>query len=277
MLKQRIITALVMALIILLALVFLPFIGFSLLLIAVFSVAAWEWADLSGFAGLWRYLYALALAAVMLTLAWYCGLFHGVNIDCLRDIFGVAGIGWAIALLWVMSYPGSAALWGSRFMRATIGLVVLVPSALALIYLTSLDNGKWYFVYMVLIVAAADIGAYFSGRAFGKRKLAPHVSPGKSWAGFFGGLLSTALLAVITSSFFSIADLGMLQLLLVTLFAGLASVLGDLLESMVKRHRGIKDSSQLLPGHGGIMDRIDSVTAAAPVFALLLILLQQAA
>jgi phosphatidate cytidylyltransferase len=116
----------------------------------------------------------------------------------------------------------------------------------------------------------ADIGAYFAGRAFGKAKLAPRVSPGKSWAGVWGGLAAVAVFAVVVSQAASAPLEQTLLLVIASLVTGFVSVLGDLLESMLKRFRGIKDSSQLLPGHGGIMDRIDSLTAAIPVFALII-------
>ncbi|WP_338036112.1 phosphatidate cytidylyltransferase [Halomonas binhaiensis] len=130
------------------------------------------------------------------------------------------------------------------------------------------DSGGVWLLFVLLLVWCADTGAYFFGRAFGKRKLAPKVSPGKSWEGVLGGMGVTAFLAVIFSLWQSL-DLGAtIVLVVVTLGVTLTSVLGDLLESMLKRHRGLKDSSQLLPGHGGILDRIDSLTAAVPVFAL---------
>ena len=119
----------------------------------------------------------------------------------------------------------------------------------------------------------ADIGAYFAGRAFGKAKLAPRVSPGKSWAGVWGGLAAVALLAIVASLLANAGVAEAMLLVVASLVTGFVSVLGDLLESMLKRFRGIKDSSQLLPGHGGIMDRIDSLTAAIPVFALMITLL----
>ena len=274
MLKQRIITAVIMALVLLLALLYLPGDGFMLAIMAVFAVAGWEWAAMSGLAGqLSRWFYALAVFVLIAAVACYAQLHDRPDVLKVRDVLGIGGIWWAVSLLWVMSYPASAALWGSRIMRLLMGFLVLVPAAIALMYLFSLPYGKTCFVYMVAIVASADIGAYFTGRAFGKRKLAPHVSPGKSWAGFFGGLASCALLAAIVGQWGIVDGLAALELLLMTLLAALASVLGDLVESMVKRQRGIKDSSRLLPGHGGVMDRIDSVTAAAPVFVLLLILL----
>ena len=115
------------------------------------------------------------------------------------------------------------------------------------------------------VVAAADIGGYFAGRKFGKRKLAPAVSPGKTWEGFSGGLIANLLLGSLIA-YLTGSNIGLLLAIVVP--TSLFSVLGDLLESMVKRHAGVKDSGVILPGHGGILDRVDSITAAAPVFAL---------
>jgi phosphatidate cytidylyltransferase len=130
----------------------------------------------------------------------------------------------------------------------------------------------------MLLIWGADTGAYFAGKAFGNAKLAPNVSPGKSWAGFWGGLATTGLIAVIFSfcvnkwlTEMSVDDFTLLAI--ITFVTAIISVMGDLVESMMKRHRGIKDSSQLLPGHGGVLDRIDSMAAAVPVFAFLIVFL----
>jgi phosphatidate cytidylyltransferase len=174
--------------------------------------------------------------------------------------------------LWVMGYPASATLWSTRPMLGLMGVLVLVPAWLAVVYLLHLDSGRWLLLYMFVVVAAADIGAYFSGKRFGKRKLALAVSPGKSWEGVWGGLVVCGLLAWLTHVLASPLQLKLAELVAIVLITALVSVLGDLLESMVKRQRGVKDSGTLLPGHGGILDRIDGHTAAAPVFALALIL-----
>lgn len=272
MLKQRIITALILSALIVSGLVFLPYYGFAAVLVLVWAIAAWEWADLSGLSQVMRYLYALSSTALLLAVLAYCGIPDVLAPKTLLVVLQAAAAFWLLALVLVLSFPASAALWGAKAIRALMGYCVLLPAAVALLYLLTLDNGKWYFVYTVLIVACADIGAYFSGKAWGKSKLIPKVSPGKSWAGFWGGVASCAALAAIVAWQFSPAGISMALWVVATVVAGLVSVLGDLFESMLKRHRGIKDSSQLLPGHGGFMDRIDSVTAAAPVFVLLLLL-----
>lgn len=276
MLKQRIITALVLVVILASGVYFFPFSGFVLFTGAILLLAGWEWANLSGLTSVsGRCAFLVILAASMLAAASYCSLINSASPDLshVQHLLGLGGIWWALALLWVKSYPASAALWGRLPVRALMGLFVLIPCWLALVYVRSLDDGIICLAYLVAIVVTADTGAYFSGRKFGKSKLAPAVSPGKSWAGFWGGFICTFVLAASIGAYYHIAGLSYIALIAVTLVTGLASVLGDLLESMVKRHRGIKDSGSLLPGHGGVMDRIDSMTAAAPVFALFVILL----
>ena len=172
-------------------------------------------------------------------------------------------------MLWIQSYPGSVVFWRAQIIRLILGVLVLVPTAIALIYLRDMSQGYWLVMAIVLLVASADVGAYFAGRAFGKHKLAPAVSPGKSWEGVLGGIIA----AVITMNFL-LWFLGEPNFVMATLLAiptALISVVGDLFESMLKRHRGIKDSGKLLPGHGGILDRIDGLVAAAPMFALVVI------
>lgn len=266
MLKQRIITAIILAVVFLAALFKLPLPLFSAFIATVVLIAAWEWANLSGLSKIWqRTAYVALIASILALSAFVTHNFDGHNADVSKAILMAGCLWWAVALLWVQSYPGSAALWGSRWFKAIMGMAVLVPTWLAFSYLRAQTSGAWLILIVVLIVACADIGAYFSGKALGKHKLAPAVSPGKSWEGFWGGMLSCVLLAVAVAI---MADVSLLLTLAIIIPAGLASVLGDLLESMVKRQRGIKDSSRLLPGHGGVLDRVDSLTAAAPVFAL---------
>lgn len=270
MLKQRIITGVLLVLAIFAALAYLSMPALTGLIAGAFLLAAWEWANLSGFESRpGRGLYVLGSAAVMAMVAWQSALMAEQNTAVLRDIFVAACLWWTIALLWVKTYPTSAVLWGSKAARSVMGLLVLVPAWLALSYLRYLPDGVYLILVVIGLVVAADVGAYFTGRAFGKAKLAAAVSPGKSWAGFWGGLAScVSLMAILWQVWPGAMPISLTAALMLAVATGLASVLGDLLESMVKRHRGIKDSGNILPGHGGIMDRIDSITAAAPVFAL---------
>ena len=158
-------------------------------------------------------------------------------------------------------------------MRSLMGLLVLVPALLAAVYLLSLPRGGVIVVVMILAVVVADIGAYFSGRQFGQHKLAEHVSPAKTWEGFWGGVACCMLLAILVWYFLPERyEFGLLAVIAVVVVTALASVVGDLTVSMVKRESGVKDSGSLLPGHGGVLDRLDSICGAAPVFTLGLML-----
>jgi len=157
-------------------------------------------------------------------------------------------------------------------------LCVLIPMWVGFMHLKEEPHSSLLIIYVMLVVWGADTGAYFAGRKWGNTKLAPHVSPGKSWAGFWGGFATTLLLAVfacwyVDSQIQALDMMGTIKILAITMVTMVISVLGDLVESMMKRHRGIKDSSSLLPGHGGVMDRIDSMAAAVPVFAFMMMLL----
>ena len=273
MLKQRVITALVLAAIFLTALFGLPAGYFSFFIGAVVLIGAWEWANLSGLPAIWQRLaYSVAVLVLLVGAALYLG-FEGeasprLNNLAIRDLLIVGCSWWAVALLLVQGYPSSAVLWGHKLLRLLMGLLVLIPTWVALVYVRQQVNGAWLVLLLMLIVALADSGGYFAGRRFGKHKLAPAVSPGKTWEGFAGGLLANCLLAVILNQALNASLLLMLVLVVPT---SLISVLGDLLESMVKRHAGVKDSGSILPGHGGILDRVDGITAGAPVFALALL------
>lgn len=275
MLKQRVVTAVILALFFLGILFGLPMAGFAVVLAIIVMVAAWEWADLAGLQAPWkRYAYAIFIGCCIAVVAAYSHLFEaswaGGDVIAIRDILLVAALWWAISLLWVQGYPSSALLWDRFWVKAAVGVLVLVPAWLSLVFLHGRENGQWLILLVILLVACADIGAYFSGKAFGKHKLAPAVSPGKSWEGFWGGFAACLLLGVVIA--YCLGGNWLILALIVP--ASLISVLGDLSESMFKRQRGIKDSSQLLPGHGGLLDRVDGVTAAAPIFSLALILSQ---
>lgn len=275
MLKQRIVTALAIAVVFLGLLFFGSPNVFTLFSALVIAVGAWEWSGLSGLARpRTRVLYSLVLVAVLYGLYQVCGFGEGpIRVDFGQQVLLAGASWWAVALLWVQGYPSSALLWGSTVARLVIGLFVLVPPWLALALLAHFPGGAWLILLVVLVVACADVGAYFCGHAFGRRKLAAAVSPGKTLEGFAGGLVT--VLVVCAAFLYFVPSQWSLwwQWSLIVLATALVSVLGDLTESMLKRHRGVKDSGVILPGHGGVLDRIDSLTAALPVFALLYSLL----
>jgi phosphatidate cytidylyltransferase len=266
MLKQRVITALCLAALLLFFLFYSPTAALVFFAVMV-TIAAWEWAGLSGIQGSGRLVYA---AAMVLGVLWAWSWIGGdgqVDIYRVRQLLGWACAGWAVLLLWVLGYPGSAAIWGGRALRGALGFLVLVPAWVGLAFLRFDAAGPWLILYVIALVACADIGAYFTGRAFGRHKMAPAVSPGKTLEGLAGGIATVTVFALLVGMFVLPQNPGVGSFLLVSIITGLASVLGDLVESMVKRHQGVKDSGTVLPGHGGVMDRIDSLAAAIPVFA----------
>ncbi|AXA55455.1 phosphatidate cytidylyltransferase [Pseudomonas thivervalensis] len=263
MLKQRIITALILLPIALGGFFLLKGAGFALFIGLVVTLGAWEWARLAGFpAQSARVAYAAAVAAMLFIMYVLPGLAPWV--------LGAAVLWWAMATFLVLTYPRTTHHWANAATKLVIGLLILLPAWQGLIWIKQGPLGNWQIMAVMVLVWGADVGAYFSGKAFGKRKLAPKVSPGKSWEGVYGGL---ALSLVITTVVGFVRDWTVAQLFMGLIGAALivfVSVVGDLTESMFKRQSGIKDSSNLLPGHGGVLDRIDSLTAAIPIFAVLL-------
>ena len=253
MLKLRVITS-VIALVVIGVVLFVVPPEYAELMIGLLLLAgAWEW---SGFLGLsnasLRGFYTAIVGACFL-------LVQYVFPEATGTILLVAAAWWCVAFLWTLFYPTKIAL----PVRWICGLLVLVPLYTALVLLFRLGVG--YLLFTLMIVWAADAGAYFAGKAFGRVKLAPAISPGKTWEGVIGGLVLVAALAVGVGIW---RDLNIGVFLPFVLAVAALSVVGDLTVSMFKRTAGVKDSGSLFPGHGGVLDRIDSVAAAAPLFAL---------
>ncbi len=271
MLKQRVATALVFAAVVLgVVLGTTPEATAALFGLLVLG-AAWEWSALAGFGRRLARLGFVVLVAVTMAVGLRAlGTVADPDGGRLVALTGPVLAFWALAALAVKAYPAGSGVWGSRWTLLLVGLLVLVPPWLAVVFVRALPQGAYLLVYVIALVACADIGAFFAGRAIGGPKLMPRVSPGKTWAGFAGGLAASLLLALVVGSGL---ELGGAQLGMWCVLAGLtavASVFGDLLESMVKRHGGQKDSGSLLPGHGGLLDRLDSLSAGVPVFAFVL-------
>jgi phosphatidate cytidylyltransferase len=261
MLRTRVITGCILGALLLMGLFLLPPLWAVLCFGAVFIIGAWEWA---GFGALRttaaRASYTFIVAAALLG-AWRWSEDH----THLMILLGVACLWWVVAFFWLVMAP-------TRHRPAVVlacGLLVLVPAFVALTRLQiaahGFAHGPLIVLWLILMVCAADIGAYFAGRSFGRRKLAPRVSPGKTWEGAVGGLLMVALAAWAGALYFALPALAVIAF---GCGVGIFSVIGDLTESMFKRAAQLKDSGTLLPGHGGLLDRIDSVTAAAPLYAL---------
>ena len=265
MLKQRIITALILLPLVLGAIFYLSSPWFALAIAIPVALGAWEWANIMGIEdSRARMPYVGGILAALLLVYWFD----------LSVVLFASCLWWALAVWLVKSYPKEVERWQSQTRLGAIGVLVLVPAWWSLVLIQDQENGHWWLLYVMLLVWGADTGAYFVGRKFGKHKLAPAVSPGKSREGLWGGIAVTAVIALVVAFTTSAArQVGIVPFLIISLVAVVGSVYGDLAESMFKRHRGIKDSSQLLPGHGGILDRIDSITAAVPLFASGMVLL----
>jgi phosphatidate cytidylyltransferase len=261
MLRTRILTAAVLACLLLAGLYLLPPPWAVLAFGAVFTIGAWEWGAFGALRGtVPRVLYAAGVAVVLLVAWWWSAAPKNLLL-----LLGAACAWWAIALLWLSLVP-------SRHRPTLVlicGLPVLVPAFIALARLEvitqGITHGPQIVLWLVLLVIAADVGAYCAGRTLGRRKLAPRVSPGKTLEGALGGLAMVALVAWGGASHFGLPPL---PTVVFGCAVGVFSIIGDLTESMFKRAAGLKDSGVLLPGHGGLLDRIDSVTAAAPLYAL---------
>lgn len=275
MLRQRVITGVILAVAFVAAVFFLRLEALAALLGAVSVAGAWEWSGLSGIkAPLGRAVYAGFYVGLLATTWLVLGSGEVPASDAFQPWLGAACFFWSVVMLAVESYPASAWIWRSRASRAVFGLFILATTWLSTIFLLTLPSGTVLLVLLVLAVALADIGAYFVGRRWGRHKLAIKVSPGKTWEGFWGGVASVVTLTLVVAYVLPkhMAHLSLVTLVLMGLAVAGASVLGDLTVSMVKRESGMKDSGTLLPGHGGLLDRIDGLCSAAPVFALGLLL-----
>ncbi|KAA6184801.1 phosphatidate cytidylyltransferase [Thiohalocapsa marina] len=278
-LKQRLITAGLLAPVIMLCVVFLPTPVFALALAGVIGVGAWEWGRLVGVpesAG--RAAHVLLVVAAM-ALLWFV----------VPPAWDIALL--ALGVLWWLGATATLALTrqieparGLQPALIPTALVVLVLPWLAMVRLHGLDlppdglaqaqgggragQGPWLVLALMMLVWLADSAAYFAGRRWGRRKLAPMLSPGKTRAGVYAGLLAAALWGALVGGLMGLRPTALAAWVLLCAAVAALSVVGDLYESLLKRRRGLKDTGSLLPGHGGMLDRIDSFTSAAPLFVL---------
>jgi phosphatidate cytidylyltransferase len=254
-LGKRIATASVLAAVLLVVVLWLPPMATVVVLTALVLAGGWEWSAflrLRSKAG--RGVYVAVLAA-LLPSAWFLTVTAaGRNMFLI-----VALLWWVVALCWIVFAPRRVAPWSA----ALAGALALVPAWLGLVRLRwDLSDGAQWVLFALILVWVADIGAYFIGRRFGRLRLAPEVSPGKTWEGVIGGVAASAIVAVLGSAWF---HLPLAIFVPLCLAAVSFSIVGDLTESLLKRFAGVKDSGTLFPGHGGVMDRMDSVTGAVPV------------
>lgn len=267
MLKQRLLAALVLVPLVISIVFFAPGWLFALAMGAVLALGGWEWCRLSKFQS--PLLIGSFLSLIVLSLG--VSVFN-LSLDAWMELaVYFAALLWLLQL-WVLTAYQSKGLHGLAFLnhrtlQIFTGWFLLVIPCWAMIKLRAVQpDGPWILTYLLVLIWVADSAAYFSGKRFGKHKLAPNLSPGKTLEGVAGALLFTALFAWAASFWLDIAKSNSLVFIGITMLTVVFSIAGDLLESMYKREAGLKDSGALIPGHGGVLDRIDSLTAAAPVF-----------
>lgn len=267
MLKQRVITALILIPLTVGLLFYLPPPAFCVLTGLIILMGAWEWSALAGIQRpFWRVIYLL----VVIT------MFFMVLAVPAPLVLMLSFFWWLFAAGLVMLYPQGSGVWGkSGVVRAVMGLFVLLPCWTALNYMRMQRDGIYALLFLFVLIWGADSAAYFVGKQFGKNHLAPLVSPGKTWEGATGAMLFTFIVTVAVLWLCKTPFIVWPWALALSWITVAFSMLGDLFESMIKRLAGVKDSGRLLPGHGGLLDRIDSLTAAAPIFALGAFLLGQ--
>ena len=275
-LPRRVTTAVVAVPVAVVAVLALPTESVALLFAVVMVAASVEWARMTTPGRPARHAFPLVVAVSVLLL-WLAGTQWP---GWLRVLCAISLAWWCVALVWVIRFeqtrprvPESggrdAANPGRAIVGGIVGWMVIVPAWAGLVYVHgSAQDGPSRVLLILLVVWAADIGAYFAGRRFGVRRLAARTSPGKTVEGAAGGMAAVAMLGIAAGLWLDLPMAHVALLALLCVAAGALSVLGDLMESLVKRKSGVKDSGNLLPGHGGVLDRIDSLTAAAPVFAV---------
>ncbi len=278
MLKQRIVTAVLLLAGLIATTTLLSSFGFALFVSATVMLAAWEWCGLIGLGdNMSRAGYLATIAAVL------AGLFLALNISedglainqyRVAVILGLGTLFWLLSLIILITYPANKSGWNDQSKIASMGLFALIPIWAAVIQLKYLMPSGVLVIALIILVAAVDVGGYFVGTRFGRRRLAPELSPSKSWEGVWGGLGVCLLVGIgmiwVAHTYIEILEswqfIALLMLILLTTFF---SIIGDLLESILKRNRNVKDSGGILPGHGGLLDRIDGLMAAAPIYTLL--------
>jgi phosphatidate cytidylyltransferase len=280
-LKQRVITAVLLLVTLIAATTQLSSFYFSLFVAGVILVAAWEWAGLiSPDKKIAKLPYLASIATMLIGSFFLLGISPDVqNIDGFRaSLVLILGLlFWLISLFFLSGYPENSILWNDESKIALMGVLVLMPSFVGIVVLKYLLPSGYLVLALVILVAAVDVGAYFVGVNFGSRELAAKLSPKKSWEGVWGGTFVCLLVAglfvwLMHNNIQALSSIQIIALLMLSVGVTFFSVVGDLIESMLKRNCGIKDSGTMLPGHGGVLDRVDGLVAATPLFVLTMML-----
>lgn len=265
MLKQRTLTALVLAPIAIAIILFLPTWAVALVISAMCLQAVWEWTHLAGITAR-----PLRIGLVVANLALFLVLWP-IHEDPAAWVVIASGIAWwLVSLFWLRHFAYAAApTQGNAAIKMLACELAILPAWLALMRLHGEpDHGPAWALFAIVLVWTADIGAFFAGSRFGTTKLSPRISPNKTMAGVWGALLGAGAVAVIGGWLLQMRGIGLAGIVVLSLVTVLASVLGDLVESLIKRQANVKDSGALFPGHGGLLDRVDSLLAALPVFVV---------
>ena len=283
MLKQRIITAIILALIFITATVFLSSFSYSLFVTIVVLAASWEWCAFIGLAKqVAKVSYLATLGSMIIALYFFLGIVpESLVINSYRAgiILGLGILFWVLTFFMLKGYPSNSDRWNNKSKIALMGLMALIPTWVGIVQIKYLNPQGFLLLGMVVMVAAADIGAYFVGKRIGKNRLAPSLSPNKTWEGVLGGFAACLLVGILLiwllhSYLLTLSNVQILILVLLSLVVTLFDVIGDLLESMLKRNRDLKDSGKILPGHGGILDRVDGLLAVTPIFVLTFLIIE---
>jgi phosphatidate cytidylyltransferase len=275
MTRTRVLAALVMAPLAIAAILFLPTPWLALLAAVVFLCGLWEWLRLADVEDtLARTVLLVLNLMLMVAMVWASRTASGGSLVLFQVVAMIGVAWWLLAALWLRAYDfGSDHDNGARVAKLAAGTLAVVPAWCAAVLIhAQRPNGHWWLLLALLLVWAADTGAYFAGRHFGgkifARKLAPRISPNKTIEGVAGGLLLSVAIAIVGGLLIGAKAAQLPAIAVVAVATVLFSVVGDLFESLLKRHAGVKDSGALIPGHGGLLDRMDSVLAALPVFVL---------
>lgn len=265
MFKQRFVTALILGCLIVWGVLALSTAWFAGLLLIIVLRGSWEWSELVGLSLLGKRIAYCFLVLVTIALAWLGLSYQGLPSAILLLVFFY----WCYVLWWLWRYAGNHDARDSLLRWELAGLITLVAPWVTLVSLHGIPIlGPDYVLFLMFLIWIADSGAYFAGRRWGRRKMALHISPGKTWEGVYGALVAALLFALIGALALGLDKTRWVAFVLVCIVTVIFSIVGDLFESMLKRQHGVKDSGSLLPGHGGFLDRMDSLTAAAPIFLL---------
>ena len=280
-LKQRVITAVILLVTLTAATTQLPSFFFSLFVAVVILIAAWEWAGfISPDKKIVKIPFLVSIAVMLLGSFSFLGISPAAQkIDEFRvGLLLILGLlFWLMSLLCLAGYPKNRNLWNDKSKISLMGVLVLIPTFAGVVVLKYLLPSGYLVLALVILVAAVDVGAYFVGVNFGSKKLAANLSPKKSWEGVWGGafaclLVATLFIWLMHRNLQSLSSAQIAALLALSMGITFFSIVGDLLESMLKRNCGVKDSGTMLPGHGGVLDRVDGLLAATPLFVLTMML-----